>query len=88
MTTASQLKEIIICFQSQKQLATLNNIQVLLKSVLIDLRARCVHARHRARNLASPELLSIFHEIYLPSHEFYYPGDPANYFRQVCICYV
>ena len=30
----------IICFQTQKQLATLNNIQVLLKGVLIDLRAR------------------------------------------------
>ena len=66
MTTASQLKEIIVCFQSQKQLATLNNIQALLKSLLIDLRARnfmhaktslrarCAHARHRARNLASP----------------------------------
>ena len=56
----------IICFQTQKQLTTLNNIRVLLKSVLIDLRARnfvlaktslcarCVHARHRARNLSSP----------------------------------
>ena len=56
----------IICFQTQKQLITLNNIRVLLKSVLIDLRARkfvhvrtslcarCVHARHRARNLSSP----------------------------------
>ena len=30
----------IICFQTQKQLTTLNNIQVSLKSVLIDLRAR------------------------------------------------
>ena len=30
----------IICFQTQKQLAKLNNIRVLLKSVLIDLRAR------------------------------------------------
>ena len=28
----------IICFQTHKQLATLNNTQVLLKSVLIDLR--------------------------------------------------
>ena len=56
----------IICFQSQKQLATLNNIRVLLKSVLIDLRARnfvhtktslhvrCVDARHCAHNLSSP----------------------------------
>ena len=56
----------IICFQTQKQLTTLNNIRVLLKSVLIDLRAHnfvhartslcalCVHARHRARNLSSP----------------------------------
>ena len=30
----------IICFQTQKQLATLNNIQVLIKSVLNDL---CAH---------------------------------------------
>ena len=30
----------IIYFQTQNQLATLNNIQVLLKSVLNDLRAR------------------------------------------------
>ena len=56
----------ITCFQTQKQLTTLNNIQVSLKSVLIDLparnfvhaktslRTRCVHARHRARNLLSP----------------------------------
>ena len=56
-----------ICFQIQKQLATLNNIRVLLKSVLIDLRARnfvhtktslharCVDARHCARNLSSPD---------------------------------
>ena len=29
----------IICFRAQKQLATLNNIRVLLKSVLIDLCA-------------------------------------------------
>ena len=55
----------IICFQTQKQLATLNNIRVQLESVLTDLRARnfvhpknslrarCVHARHRARNLSS-----------------------------------
>ena len=56
----------IICFQTQKQLTTLNNIRVLLKSVLIDLRARnfvhaktslrarCANACHRARNLLSP----------------------------------
>ena len=56
----------IICFQTQKQLAALNNIRVLLKKVLIDLRARnfvhaktslhasCVHARQRARNLSNP----------------------------------
>ena len=55
----------IICFQTQKQLTSLNNIRVLLKSVLTDLRARnfvraktlrarYVHARHRARNLSSP----------------------------------
>ena len=56
----------IIGFQTQKQLVTLNNIQVLIKCVLIDLRARnsvhaktslrarCVHARRRARNLSRP----------------------------------
>ena len=57
----------IICFQTQKQLATLNNIQVLLKSVLINLHAHnfvqvkislhacCMHTCHCAHNLASPE---------------------------------
>ena len=56
----------IIRFQIQKQLAKLNNIRVLLKSVLIHLRACdfmhakislhacCVHAHHCARNLSSP----------------------------------
>ena len=58
----------IICFQILKKLITLNNVGVLVKSVLIDLRARnfvhakislracCVHARHRARNLSSPAM--------------------------------
>ena len=57
----------IICFQTQKQLATLINIRELLKSVLIDLRARnfvnaktslharYTHARNCTRNLSSPE---------------------------------
>ena len=64
LKTASHLKEItnvrscvpnIICFQTQKQLSKLNNIRVLLKSVLNDLRARnFVHARNRARSLSSP----------------------------------
>ena len=56
----------IICFQTQEQLATLSNIQVLLEGVLIDLpahnfvhmktslHAHCVHARHHAHNLSSP----------------------------------
>ena len=56
----------IICFQTQKQLAKLNNIRVLLKSVLINLRARnfvhaktylrarSVHPCNLARNLSSP----------------------------------
>ena len=60
----------IICFQTQKQPATLNNIQVLYRSVLTDLRAchfvhmktslraRFVHIRHRAHNLSSPVYLS------------------------------
>ena len=67
---------IIICFSTQKQFTTLNNIQVLLKSVFIDLcarnvvhpktslPARCMHARHRACNLSSPEVspTNIFQE--------------------------
>ena len=65
----------IICFQTQKQLATLNNIQVLLKSVLINLCAhnfvhaktslcaRCVHARHCACNLSSPAHYSVLDNI-------------------------
>ena len=45
----------IICIQTQKQLATLNNIQALIKSVLTDLHARnFVHARHRTCSLLSP----------------------------------
>ena len=40
----------IICFKTQKQLAKLSNIRVLLKSVLIDLRARnFVHAKTSLR---------------------------------------
>ena len=53
----------IICFQTQKQLATLSSIGILLKGVSIDLhahnfvhaktslRTHCVHARNRGRNL-------------------------------------
>ena len=60
------IKPNIICFQTQKQLANLNNIQVLCKGVLIDLRAHnfvqaktslfahCVHACHCGCNLLSP----------------------------------
>ena len=56
-------------FSDKKQLATLHNIRVKLKGVLIDLRthnfvhaktslhARYVHVRHRARNLSSLDLL-------------------------------
>ena len=40
----------IICFQTKKQLTTLNNIRVLRKGVLIDLRARnFVHAKTSLR---------------------------------------
>ena len=51
----SDLIEPNICIQTQKQLATLNNFGALLKSVLIDLRARnfmhmktslCAHCVH------------------------------------------
>ena len=53
----------IICIQTQKQLATLNNFFILLKSVLIDLHAHnfmhaktflhahCVHAFHPGADL-------------------------------------
>ena len=45
----------VICFQTQKQLTTLQNIGVLLKGVLIDLHARnFVYARNHACNLLSP----------------------------------
>ena len=56
----------VICFQTQKQLAILNSIGVLLKGVSIDLHApnfmhvktslhaRCVHACNRVHNLSSP----------------------------------
>ena len=58
----------IICFQTQKQLTTLNNIRVLLISVLIDLHAhnfvqvktslcaRYMHTNHHVHNLSSPEI--------------------------------
>ena len=58
-----------------KKLNTLNNIGVLLTGVLFDLRGRkfvhakislrahCVHARHRARNLSSPETTYISKQI-------------------------
>ena len=40
----------IICFQTQKQLATLNNVRVLLKGGLIDLHARnFAHAKTSLR---------------------------------------
>ena len=64
----------IICFQTQKQLTTLNNIRVLLKGILIDLHAhnfmhvktflhtRCPLARHGAHNLLRPDI-SIIQEI-------------------------
>ena len=57
----------IICFQTQKKLTTVNNIEVLVKSVLTDLRAHnfvhvkislcahCMHARHHVPNLLSPD---------------------------------
>lgn len=65
----------LLCFQTQKQLATLNNMmQALLKSVLIDLRtrnfvhaktslcARCLHIRHRARNLSGLVVTSFLYQ--------------------------
>ena len=79
-TAASQLKDlqILLCrvlfVFKQKQLATLNNIRALLKSVLTDLgarnflhaktflRARCVHVRHCARNLSSTVIYQCSHE--------------------------
>ena len=61
----------IICFQMQKQLATLNNIWLLYRSVLIDfcachfvdaktsLCACCMHAHHRACYLLSPDIIYV-----------------------------
>ena len=84
----------IICFHIKKQLATLNNIRVLLKSVLIDSRARnfvhaktflcarCVQARHRARNLSSPDKAGLF------EGSFFFLGEgvnltlPPSYFKK------
>ena len=69
----------MVCFQTQKQLATLNSIRVLLKSVLIDLRARnfvhaktSLRARHPARNcraLQNTEKLQTLSEWNVPSTE-------------------
>ena len=45
----------IICTQTQKQIATLNNIRALIKSVLTDLRARdFVHAKTSLHARSSP----------------------------------
>ena len=45
----------IICFQTQKELATLNNMGVLLYVVLIDLHAhKFVHAKTSLRACLSP----------------------------------
>ena len=45
----------IIYFQTQKKLTTLNNVGVLVKSVLTDLRARnFVHAKIPLRARSSP----------------------------------
>ena len=69
----------IICFQTQKQLPTLNNTQLLHKGVSIDLHAcNLVHAKTSLCTCSSPctqfvepwsdsceyQLLSIVHEIY------------------------
>ena len=64
----------IICFQTQKQFTTLNNIGVLVKDVLIDLRAHnsmhvknslhagCMYARDHACDLLSPSnIVSGYH---------------------------
>ena len=68
----------IICFQTQKRLTTLHNIQVLLKSVLIDLRGRnFVHAKaslrarwaHRALNLSSPDDLTLSFSVEFLNHK-------------------
>ena len=74
----------IICSHIKKQLATLYNIRVILKGVLIDsrarnfvhaktfLRARCVQARHRARNLSSPDKAGLF------EGSFFFLGEGVN----------
>ena len=79
----SDLVVLNICIQTQKQLNTLNNFWVLLKSVLIDLRARnfmhaktslhasCMHACHRAHNLLSP--------VKAPMYEHVLFGSPTTH---------
>ena len=61
----------ITYFQTQKYLTTLNNIEVLVKKVLIDLsarkfvhvktslRARCMHTCHHACNLSRPQIIPV-----------------------------
>ena len=93
-TNSFQLKEIIgptiIWFQTQKQLATLN-IWVLLKTVLTDLharnflhakiflRARCLHVRHRARDLLRPGVgcKDAFEMLYVAGAQLVYQIDSA-----------
>ena len=55
-----------ICFQTPKQLATLNSIGVLLKSVLIDLHAHnFVHAKNSLRGPAYYTAVSILTQRYI-----------------------
>ena len=69
----------IICFQTQKQLATLNNIGELLKGDLIHLHAHnfvhvktslhawCMHTCHCVCNLSSSVTEIFFHIFFLSS---------------------
>ena len=57
----------IICFQTQKQHTILNNIWALLKSVLIDLRARETSLRARSS----------------PCAQFVEPCIPPNYTNKI-----
>ena len=73
-----------ICFQTQKYLTILNVTGVLLKDVLIDLRAcnflhvktslcaSCVHARHCSRNLLNSDYWALKGQYISVLNDLYY----------------
>ena len=93
-----------IYFQTQKKLSTVNNIGVLVKSVLTDLRAHnfvhvkislcahCVHARHHAPNLLSPDssqftlILAVVRKHSILACQETNPWFISS-FQHMCICF-